>query len=294
VRAAFTTFSVPDTSGNILMNLEHMRKTRSEMGGASLDMATGQMQLNDRVGSQGLDRAYSVMEVIAEMMVRILANTLIRSMYLIAHETFRTEWDGAIEFKRANQWVKVEPSKWRKRDALKVNLGKSRGERARIAAVLNSLLEKQAALAQAGMEDILVDATTFYSACMEWLRVNDIDIPEQYFIDPRTEQAQKAFAQKAAARQKMQAEQNSLAQTAAALEQMRIALDKYKADAELQFKYYQTIIGAQVEEAKLATNAVVDITKAKADATKARVDGGTAKDDSGADKDESVTAGSVE
>lgn len=294
VRAAFTTFSVPDTSGNILMNLEHMRKSRSEMGGASLDMATGQMQLNDRVGSQGLDRAYSVMEVIAEMMIRVLANTLIRSMYLIAHETFRTEWQGTIEFKRANEWVKVEPSKWRKRDSLKVNLGKSKGERARISAVLDSLLAKQATLAQAGMEGVLVDVTTFYSAVMQWLRINDIDIPEQYVLDPRTPAAQQALKQKAVAREKAAAEQNSLAQTAAALEQLRCALDKYKTDAELQWKYYDTIIGAQIDEAKLATSAIVDIQKAKADATKARTNTGTEEGASGPVEKQSDTGGSAE
>jgi hypothetical protein len=102
-------FAVPDTSANILANIEHMRRVRSEMGGATLDMATGQMQLNDRLGSMGLDRAYSVMEQLAAFMTRVLANTLIRGMYLVAHETLRTQWPQPIQFKRGNMWVETNP-----------------------------------------------------------------------------------------------------------------------------------------------------------------------------------------
>jgi hypothetical protein len=43
-----------------------------------------------------------------------------------------------------------------------------------------------AELAQQGMEDVLVNVQGFYTACMDWLRISDIDTPEKYFIDPRS------------------------------------------------------------------------------------------------------------
>jgi hypothetical protein len=290
VRAAVAAFSVPDTSGNILANIEHMRRVRAEMGGATLDMATGQMQLSDRVGSMGLDRAYSVMEQLAAFMTRMLAHTLIRTMYLIGHETLRTQWQGPVSFKRGKEWIQQDPSKWQVREAVDVNLGASVGERSRIAAVLDSLMNKQAVLAQQGMEDVLVDLQSFYNAAMQWLRINDIDNPEKYFLDPRTDAAKKALQDKATQRQQAQQKQDAMMQQAATLEQVRIALDKYKQDSDLQFKYYAEVINAQIEEAKLVTKGVIDLVAAKRTAIEVQGNGKDASD-TGDDKSGEGTKG---
>lgn len=261
VRQAIMAFGVPDTSANILANLDHFRSVRSEAGGAALDMATGQMQLNDRVGSQGLDRAYSVMESLALFMTRIVANTLVRSMYLVAHETLRTQWNEPIKFKRGNKWVETNPSKWPVRDALEVNLGKSLNERARESAVYERLLDRQAFLAANGMEEILVDVTTYSAALDAWLRVNDIENPEKFQIDPRSDKAMAAMKRKAQENQRAQAKQEALLNQAVALEQVRAALEKYRIDVETQFKYYAEVLQAQIEEAKITANSVVEIRK---------------------------------
>lgn len=281
VRQAINTFSVPDTSGNILQNLAHQRQVRSEMGGATLDMATGQMQLSDRVGSQGLDRAYSVMEQLASYMTKTIANTLIRSVYLIAHEILRTQWQGPICFKRNNQWIEQNPAKWQARDAVKVNLGASIGERTRQSTVLEKVMAKQESLALAGMEDILVSADTYYKTIMAWMRVNDIPVPEQHFIDPRSPNSQAAFKRKAVASQTDKQKQDGLMQQAIALEQVRTAIEKYKTDAELQFKYYDATLDAQIEEAKLSLQGVIDVLKAQATAKEKTNGAGTTANSGG-------------
>lgn len=266
VRQAITAFAVPDTSANILSNLDHFRSVRSESGGAALDLATGQMQLNDRVGSQGLDRAYSVMESLALFMTRIIANTLVRTMYMIAHETLRTQWKEPIMFKRGNKWVQTDPSKWRVRDAVEVNLGKSVNERARESVVLEKLMDRQAFLAANGMEEILVDVTTYHAALNAWLRVNDVENPEKFAIDPRSDKAMRAMQSKAQQRQQQSQKQEAMLQQAIALEQVRTALEKYRIDVETQFKYYSEVLSAQIEEAKITANGVVEIRKILAQA----------------------------
>lgn len=289
IRSAITAFAVPDTSANILANIEHLRRVRSEMGGATLDMATGQMQLNDRLGSMGLDRAYSVMEQLAAFMTRMLANTLIRDMYLVAHGTLRTQWPEVIQFKRGNMWVQTNPSQWQVREAVTINLGASTGERNRVATVLMTLIKTMADLAQRGMEDVLVNVQGFYTACMDWLRVSDIDTPEKYFIDPRSPGAQTAMANKAKAAQTSQQKQDALMQQAIALEQLRVALDKYQGDSELQYKYYDTVLSAQIEEAKLAVQGVLDMVKAKQTATSAASGKGDPNGPRSADKGSKTT-----
>lgn len=261
VRQAIMAFGVPDTSANILANLDHFRSVRSESGGAALDMATGQMQLNDRVGSQGLDRAYSVMESLALFMTRILANTLVRAMYMIAHETLRTQWNEPIMFKRGNKWVKTNPAEWRVRESVEVNLGKSLNERARESGVLERLLDRQAFLAANGMEEILVGVNEYYQAMNEWLRINDIENPEKFLIDPRSDEAMAAMKRKAQQNQQAQQKQDALLNQAVALEQVRASLEKYRIDVETQFKYYAEVLSAQIEEAKITSGAVIELRK---------------------------------
>lgn len=270
VRMAITAFQVPDTTGNLLANIEHQRKTRSEMGGATLDMATGQMQMSDRLGSQGLDRAYSVMEQLAQFMMLVLAHTLIRNMYKVAHEVLRTSWQEPIKFKRGKEWVATNPADWPVRESVKVNIGKALNERARLSGVLDALMAKQMLLAQAGMEDILVDVQAFYNTLIDWLRINDVEIPERYLLDPRSDKAVKAFKQKATQRAEAARKQEGLLQQGIALEQLRVAFEKYKQDSDLQFKYWETIMTTQVDEAKIAGGAVADIVKAQFSATQAR------------------------
>lgn len=268
VRQAIMAFGVPDTSANILSNLDHFRSVRSEAGGAALDLATGQMQLNDRVGSQGLDRAYSVMESLALFMTRILANTLVRTMYLIAHETLRTQWHEPIIFKRGNKWVKTVPSQWPVREGVNVNLGKSLNERTRESIVYEKLMDRQAFLAANGMEEILVDVTTYHAALDAWLRVNDIENPEKFKIDPRSDKAVNAMRNKAMNNKAQQQRQQELLNHSIALEQVRTALQKYTVDVETQFKYYAEVLNAQIEEAKITAQAVVDLRKALTDSKK--------------------------
>lgn len=266
VRQAITAFGVPDASANILQNLDHFRSVRSESGGAALDLATGQMQLNDRVGSQGLDRAYSVMESLALFMTRIIANTLVRTMYLIAHETLRTQWHEPIMFKRGNKWIKTNPAEWPVRDSVEVNLGKSLNDRARESAVFERLMDRMAFLAANGMEEILVDVTTYHAALDAWLRVNDIENPEKFQIDPRSDKAVQAMRTKAAQNKAAQDKQDALLNQAVALEQVRAALEKYRVDVETQFKYYAEVLRAQIEEAKITATSVVEIRKLLANA----------------------------
>lgn len=266
VRAAITAFGVPDTSANILANLSHFRGVRSESGGAALDLATGQMQLNDRVGSQGLDRAYSVMESLALFMTRIIANTLVRSMYMITHETLRTQWNQPIMFKRGNKWVQTDPSKWRVRQEVEVNLGKSLNARARESAILEKLMDRQGFLAANGMEEILVGVNEYYASMNSWLRVNDIENPEKFLIDPRSDKAMQAMKSKQEARAAQQAKQDAALNEAVALEQVRVALDKYQVDVTTQFNYYKEVLNAQIEEAKITANAVVEIRRLLANA----------------------------
>lgn len=264
VRQALMPFTTTDLSGGILQNLEHQRNVRSEMGGAALEMASGQMQLaSERVGSEGVDRAFSVMEQLASLYTKNVASSLIRSLFLLAHATLRENYNEPINVKINGKWQEPIPAAWPERARLNVKPGMSPGERARRSNALQFVLSSQMDLAKEGMDDILVNMQGFHRAFMDWGRTNELPSPEQYFLDPESESSQQALQQKQKAEQESQAQQRRLMETAVGLEQLRTSLDKYKHDTEMQFKYWADVLKSEIEEMKVVGRATADLLAAQ-------------------------------
>jgi hypothetical protein len=260
VRQAIMSFDQPDLSSGILQNLEYQRQTRTELGGASLELATGQMQMaGGRIGSEGVDRAFSVMEQLASHMTKNMATSLIRNMFLLAHLIIRENYDTPVDVYVAGRWQSPIPSEWRPRKRLVTKPGMSPGERARKVAALGKVLDTQLALARENMDDVLVDVGSFYRTLIDWARANDLEVPEQYYLDPLTEKSQQALQAKTQAEAQAQAESKALMGQAVNLEQLRVSLDKYKADIEITFKTWAETLRAEVEEAKIVGQATADL-----------------------------------
>ena len=260
VRQAAMAFPIPDNTGNILANIEAIKRDRTEMGGAALELASGNLQVGgDRMGSQGLDRAYSVMESLAALMMQTFANTLVRNWFLVAHATLREHYTGAVNIKKNGRWFSPIPAEWSERDAITVKLGQSPGERARMASTLRTIIQDHIYLTEKGQEGVLVDVERFYRAYMDWARVSDVPIPEQYYIDPMTPAAQDEMMRKGKAAQAQQQKQENLLAQAVGLRKVEVALPKYVADQEIEYKYWAKVIDAEIEEAQIAGDAVTKL-----------------------------------
>ena len=286
VRQAVVAFSVQDTSANVLQNIEAVKRERAELGGASLDMASGPMQLNDRMGSEGVDRVYSVMEQLAALMTRNVAATLIRNTWLLAHATLREGWNEVAPIQRNGEWEQSVPAKWRERLTVQVKPGMSPGERTRLQGAIAKFLDWQIMLAEKGMDEVLVYLEGFYKALMDWARVAEIPNPEQYFRNPASPEAKKALQGKQRQAQIAEKQKQQLMRQAIGLEQLRTAVEKYAGDADRQFKYYDAVLSAEVEEAKIVGQATTTLIaakeKGKAEAGKPSVGGGGARRSRGA------------
>ena len=264
IRAAVMALTVPDTSANILANLESTAKERSELGGAALDLQTANMQIGgDRMGSQGLDRAYSVAEQLSAAMMKTLATTLIRDVFLLAHRTLREYFDEPLPIKRNGKWNFVKPSQWPERQSVTVKPGMSPGERSRRTQALGQVIESQLMLADKGLDGVLVGINQFNRALMDWARLAEVQNPEQYFIDPDSDESKAALDGKQKQAAEVDQQKKALMQQAFGLEQLRTSFEKYRTDAELQFKYFAEVLGAEVEEAKIVGAATADLEKAK-------------------------------
>lgn len=263
VRQALMVHTVPDLTRGILENIEALKRERSELGGAALDMASGNMQFNERMGSEGIDRVYSVQEQLAELMTRNIAATLLRGVFLLAHETLRQGYRGKVPVRVNGKWQYPEPGRWPRRECCEAKPGMSPGERSRRANALAQFLRWQVELAREGMDEVLVNVEGFYRTLMDWGRTVEIRHPEQYWVDPASPEAQQAFKTKAAQAAQAERERRALTSQAIGLEQLRTAFEKYKQDTELQFKYWNAVRETEVEEAKIVGKATADLLAAK-------------------------------
>jgi hypothetical protein len=263
VRSAIMAFNQPDLSDGILANIREQRQDRTELGGASLELASGQMQMaGGRIGSEGVDRAFSVMEQLAAHMTKNMATSLIRNVFLLAHATMREFFDEPVNVKVNGRWESPVPSQWQPRTRVRVKIGMSPGERARRVSTLRGVVDSQIALAREGMDEVLVNIEGFYRALTDWGRAADLPTPEQYFLDPSTPASKQALKKKQEDAARDAEAQRALMAQAVGLEQLRTAFDKYRHDSELQFKYFAEILGAEVAEAKIVGEATADLVKA--------------------------------
>lgn len=257
--------TTPDISAGILSNLQHMSSVRAELGGSSLELASGNAQLaSQQVGSQGLDRAYSVMEQMAAMMTKNIAETLIRQTYILAHKTLREWFTQPVDVKRGGRWLQATPSQWRPRVRVNIKIGMSAGERSRKVAALAYIIEKQQQISeQMGLTDVLVNVGNYHRALLDWGRASEIDNPETYFMDPESEEAQRTLQMKQQQAEEQRAQQIGLMDQALALEELRTAFNKYKQDTDLQFKYYDANLKYEIEEGKIVGKAAADLAMRK-------------------------------
>jgi hypothetical protein len=220
-----------------------------------------------------VDRIYSVQEQMAGMIARNLAETLLRSTFLLVHRVLREEWGEPITLQLADQWVQSDPRGWRPRDRVNIKQGLSPGEKARKAQAMMGIIQLQTQALQLGADGVLVDLPNLYTAMLDWATSAEIDSPNKYFVDPQGQAAQQAAATKG--QNQAQQEQTQMQLTQAQLqleqarlqmEQMKLQLDKLKADQEMAFKYRELALNAEIKEAELTATVTADLMAGQRDA----------------------------
>ncbi len=253
-----------DMGASILGALDYMDKMRSERGGASLDLGSAELQLaGQNIGQLGAERQISMKEQLAAMMTATLANTLVRETFLLVHRTLRAHLPGELTAKLNGKWVQTDPSQWPERKQVVVKTGLSQGEKIARISALTQVIQTQVGFIQAGQGGQTVSPGGVYNAILDWCRAANLENPEQYWLDPDSEQAQAAAkaegeqqqAQQQAAQQFQQQQQRLQEQLFTLTQQ----LDKYKHDTDLRFQYDKEALDAEVEEAKIVGEATRDL-----------------------------------
>jgi hypothetical protein len=262
---ALVPIPVIDVGPSIKMALDHFDQMRTELGGASVDFLRADAQIAQDT-AHGTERVYASKEFLVSYMTRNLAESLIRGVYLICHAQLRTGQGGPIQVKVADTWQAVDPTAWEPRTHCKVNVGYSMGERAQISQALAQAIALAKEAMASGLEGQLVTKQGLYRMVIDWLTMQLVTNADAYFVDPTSPQAQQAAQAIAQAQQQAQLQAaQAQAEILAMPERVKADADHEKFTAELEFKYFDTILDAAIKGDEGEQRTVVDIAKLRAD-----------------------------
>lgn len=264
-----------DVGPSVQQFMDYADKMRSERGGASLDMQAAELQIAGDT-AHGVERQMTAKEQMAAMMCRTIAETLLRSTWQLVHKALRLYIPDEIEFRVSDQFVRANPGEWQERKTVTVKSGLSNAERGRKGMALSAVVQRQDMMMQQGA---FVSPADVYNAQLDWARSQGLDDPERYFTDPNSEEAQQAQQQQQQQAQQQQEYQNMLLELQQSIEDRKadnadakVIEDQRQFDQELQYKYWESGMSLELEEAKVTTDTAIKMVNNERGSEQSKVD----------------------
>ena len=179
-----------------------------------------------------------------ELIARVFAETGIRDLFRDIHFLMRTNHYQAMVFKMGDQFIPTNPSQWRERTGLTVNVGLGSGDKDRDLAVNREIRQTQQSIIEAGGMGMLVTPQNIYQSVSDLVEIAGKHDPSRYFNDPGNQQMpppqqqgqeQGGDAQAQAYLQAKTLEVQAKMQT----EQAKMQLDQAKQQSDEAMKRYQ-------------------------------------------------------
>jgi hypothetical protein len=252
-----------DIGGQAITGLNYLDTVRSQRGGASVDQNDADRQLMQSSATAAAGMMESS-ERMAGWYCSNLVNTLLTDTYKLIHKKLRYDMPGQMQAKLRGKWVQTDPSQWLERNHIEVTAGRTSSENNQKQQALQLLLQQQQAWLQQGGEGIITDKSKIYNAAADWIRVTQLGQPEEYLIDPSSEEAQQAIQASQQAAEQAAAEQQQQMQNVMEIEAAKIAEDRYEKDTEIAWKYYDTNVDAEIQEAKITADSIIKLETANA------------------------------
>ncbi len=249
-----------DMGQPLIQAMQWLDQKRTERAGAALDLGSADFQLaGHNIGTMGAERQISLKEMLAGHMTMNLANSLFKQMFLLVHKTVREYMPGQLNAKISGKWLETDASQWQERRKVIVATGLTQGEKSARIGSLTQVIAFGQQMIEAGEDGVMADRPGIYNAIMDWCRAANLSNPEQYFVDPQSQEALQAQEQKARQAEQQQQLMQQMQEQQTAIFHLQQQLEKYKHDTELLQKYQQSALDAEIEEAKIVGQATIDL-----------------------------------
>lgn len=202
--------TVPFTAASTFPMIEYFDKVKRDRTGVHSDsegLAPEALKhIQQSVMGQSMDLSRMKIEAIA----RIFAETGLKSLFLHLHELIMKHQDRKAVVKLRNQWMEIDPTAWRDRSDMTVQVGLGIGSREVNQLHLNAIASMQEKMVVNGGLGLTVTPRNIYNTAREYVKNANLKDPSLYFTDPGDQmpQQQQDPAQKAAAQAMLMQQQN--------------------------------------------------------------------------------------
>ena len=234
VQESWQPMAIPFTAQATFPMLEYFDTLKRDRTGVSSDAQGLSPDALKNIQTSVLAASVDMSRMKIEAIARIFAETGIKSLFLHIHEMCQKYQDKETIIKLRGQWVPVNPTEWRERVDMTVNIGLGIGTREQNLLHLNAIAEKQQQIVAAGGMNLVVSPKNVYNTCAELVKNANLKSPDMFFTDPGDKLAPPPSD-----------EQEKLQAQAQALEQRRQQLDAV--DAQIKAKKVEL----QAQEAQL-------------------------------------------
>lgn len=217
--------TVQYTAGQSLPMIEMLEKAKRDRTGVSADSQGLSPEALKNIQIGVMSEAMDIGRMKIEMVARIFAETGIKSLFQHIHELLQKHQNKKCVVQLRNRWVEVDPSEWRTRKNMTVNIGLGIGTRASNLMHLEAIWNKQIQVMDKGGANSMVTARNLYNTASEIVKNANLKNPELYFTPaeklgaPTDEQAQLMRQQQA-----LQMEQQKLERRRQELDNANIQL----------------------------------------------------------------------
>lgn len=190
-----------------------------------------------------------------KMIARILAETLIKPLYLGMHALIRENASGPRIAQLLGKWVPVDPTQWHERTAMTVEVGLGASGKDMEIAAMDKIIGSMAAIVQeqGGAQGPIVTMRNVYKAATDQAKKLGVKAPEEYYSDPSQAPPQqpkpdpemiKVQGQQQLAQQKQQGDM----QATQAKQQADMAMESAKLQSEEKMAQFKATLQAQVTQ----------------------------------------------
>ena len=184
VQESYSQITVPFTAGQTFPMLEFFEKVKRDRTGIASDGEGLSPEALKNIQQSVLNSATDLARMKIEAVVRVFAETGLKSLFRHIHELLLKHQDKEQIVKLRNEWIPVNPSEWRTRENMTVKIGLGIGTREQNLLHLNAIWEKQQAMAVGGGLGVTVTAQNLFNTCSELVKNANLKSPEMFFRDP--------------------------------------------------------------------------------------------------------------
>ncbi len=247
---AIVPLPVDDIGPSCIQLMTYLDKMRSERAGASLDMQTEGMTVGGDT-AHGVERQMSFKEMLAALITKTLAETLIKQTYLLVHKTMKAFMAEPMQARIGGQWQQTNPAEWQEREHVSIDVGMSPSERTRQSQALLTVLSQQVTAMQQGLEGVLVTPAQIYNTLIDYCRCYGLSAPDQYWTDPASPPAQQAGMQKSMAAQQERAKTDRYAQSVIDIEAFKAQSEALKDARDYEFQVAERLLESEEKQAEI-------------------------------------------